>query len=162
MVYLWSVMLPIGDCLYSLMLTRVALYRKLLRYKTRRKRRVGKPLNATTKQIMLEVNLCNLNALKLKENCTEYWNATSCQSGHRQSRPRSPTMLADFSSKFVKIQRSFHKTNPTGTLNGRRSTMPRKIILKKPGHEHTVIDGIVFQNLRKTGLHFTKLIPQGC
>ena len=72
MVYLWSVMLPIGDCLYSLMLTRVALYRKLLRYKTRRKRRVGKPLNATAKQIMLEVNLCNLNALKLKENCTEY------------------------------------------------------------------------------------------
>ena len=31
---------------------------------------------------------------------------------------------------FVKIQTLFHKTDPTGTLNGLRSTKPRKFILQ--------------------------------
>ena len=38
MVYLWSVMLPTEDCLYNSMHTPMALYRKLLRDKTKKKK----------------------------------------------------------------------------------------------------------------------------
>ena len=37
---------------------------------------------------------------------------------------------AAFPFRFVKIQTLFHKTDPTGTLNGLRSTKPREFILQ--------------------------------
>ena len=37
---------------------------------------------------------------------------------------------ATFPFRFVKIQTLFHKTDPTGTLNGLRSTKPREFILQ--------------------------------
>ena len=54
--------------------------------------------------------------------------APSCQGGHHKIRPKghSPTKTRGFPFRFVKIQTLFHKTDPTGTLNGLRFTKPWK------------------------------------
>ena len=77
----------------------------------------------------------------------------------------NPTMPTEFSFRFV----SSYKTESTKIFQGLKATKTQRKsdsvdCPRAPmhGHELTVINGIVIQSLRKSGLHFRKLIPQGC
>ena len=71
---------------------------------------------------------------------------------------------AAFPFRFVKIQTSFHKTDPTGTLNGLRSTKPRKFKPKNGRTHHHAPPRICedqrpsLSNLWKSASNFRKLI----
>ena len=77
----------------------------------------------------------------------------------------NPTMPTEFSFRFV----SSYKTESTKIFQGLKATKAQRKsdsvdcpFAPMCGHELTVTNGIVLQNLRKFGLHFRKLIPQGC
>ena len=77
----------------------------------------------------------------------------------------NPTMPTEFSFRFV----SSYKIESTKIFQGLKAikTQRKSNSVDCPrapmhGHELTVTNGIVIQNLRKSGLHFRKLIPQGC
>ena len=69
------------------------------------------------KQLELKVRFCTSTALKVKEDCTEFWNEENIQQCLR-------TSLSD----LRKIQISFYETDLTRILNGLRSPKPRKTI----------------------------------
>ena len=72
-----------------------------------------------------------------------------------------PTMAAVSHSRFLQFLTRFHKKSTHRNLLRTLMNKTQENHPQKAQPEHTVTDGIVFQNLRKTGLHFTKLIPQG-
>ena len=98
------------------------------------------------------------------------WVVKHCQNGHRQSRPRRLSVqlclrisLSDLWKPWLILQNWIHKDllRTSSYMTQRKSNLVDYPHAPMRGHELTVTNGIVFQNLRKSIQNFTKLNLQG-